>query len=162
MGNELMGVVSTKRPKRSIDLVATFSEGFADGWFMALKESFKMELDIKFTERKKDRVSYYEWTQGPYFCFSEGQIVYDVKEGYTCWQEALEKVNLACQIVEAKKNIPIKIENEVTGKPEYGIMEGYVRFVLLKPDEGRKRLLPFVGYQLSQSNFVGFLKTGKL
>ncbi|MFZ2949250.1 MAG: hypothetical protein WA003_07165 [Desulfuromonadaceae bacterium] len=162
MGNEQIGTISTKRPKRSTDLIATFIEGFADGWFMSLKESFKMELDIKITERKKDRISYYEWTQGPYFCFSEGQIIYDVKEGYMCWQEALKKVNLACQIVAAKDSIPIKVDNEITGKPEFRVLEGYVCFVLLKPNEGRTKLIPYVGYHFSQNDFVNFLKTGKL
>lgn len=154
--------MSTKRPERSANLIANFVDGFADGWHMALKESFKTELDIKFTERKKDKLSYYEWTQGPYFRFSEGQIIYDVKDGYVCWQDALKKVNLACQIISSKDNIPIKVDNEVTGKPEFRVLAGYVQFVLFRPDEERTKLFPYVGYNLSQNDFVCFLKTGTL
>lgn len=148
--------------KRSATLNATFIDGFADGWYMALKESFKMELDIKLTERKKNKISYFEWTQGPYYCFSEGQLIYDEKEAYSCWQDALKKINLACQVVAAKANIPIKIDNEVTGKPEYRVLDGYVKFILFKPDEGRTKLIPYIGYNLSQNEFVSFLKAGKL
>lgn len=157
-----MKINSLKKAVKSTDLIANFVEGFAYGWHMALKESFKMELDIKFTERRKDKISYYEWVQGPYYCFSEGQLIYDVREAYTCWQDALKTVNLACQIVAAKKNVPIKIENKETGKPEFRVLEGFVQFLLLKPDEGRTKLVPYVGYNLSQNDFVRFLKAGKL
>lgn len=148
--------------KRSADLNASFIDGFASGWFMALKDCFKMELDIKLTERKKNKISFYEWTQGPYYCFSEGQLIYDAKEAYASWQDALEKVNLACQIIAAKPNIPIRTDNEITGKPEYRLLEGYVQFLVFRPDEERTKLVPYVCYKLSQNNFVGFLKTGKL
>lgn len=148
--------------KRSTDLNACFIDGFADNWYMALKESFKMELDIKLTERKKNKVAYHEWTQGPYYCFSEGQLIYDSRAAYTCWQDALAKVNLACQIVAAKPNIPIKTDNTVTGKPEFRVLEGYVQFILFKPDAERTKLVPYVGYELSQANFINFLKTGQL
>jgi len=159
MANKQTEHVSTKR---SADLNSRFIDGFADGWYMALKESFKIELDIKLTERKKNKASYFEWTQGPYYCFSEGQLIYDTKEAYTCWQDALKKVTLACQIIEAKSNIPKKINNDITGKSEFTILEGYVRFLLLKPDEDRTKLIPYIGYNISQNEFVCFLKTGKI
>lgn len=159
MNKKRTDIASTKR---TADLNASFIEGFADCWYMALKESFKMELDIKLTERKKNKISYYEWTQGPYYCFSEGQLIYDVRDAYTCWQASLKKVNLACQIVAAKPNIPIKIDNEVTGKPESRVLEGYVQFILFKPNEERTKLIPYVGYDFSQDDFVNFLKTGQL
>lgn len=159
MENKKTGLPSTKR---SADLNVCFIDGFADGWYMALKDSFKMELDIKLTERKKNKISYYEWTQGPYYCFSEGQLIYDVREAYACWQDALRKVNLACQIVAAKPNIPIKIDNEIKGKSEFSVLDGTVQFLLYKPDEKRTKLVPWIGYNLSQNDFVSFLKTGRL
>ena len=152
-------IVSTKR---SADLNVSFIDGYADGWYMALKDSFKVELDIKLTERKKDKLSYYEWTQGPYYCFSEGQLIYDSREAYTCWEDALKKVNLACQIVTAKPNIPIKIDNYDSGKPGNKVLDGYVQFLLFKPDDERTKFVPFIGYQLSQNKFVNFLRTGQL
>jgi hypothetical protein len=152
----------TKRAKRSTELIANFVEGYAANWNFAIKECFKMELNIEFTERKKDTVAYYEWTQGPYFCFSEGQVFYDGKEGYTCWQDALEKVNLACQIKAAKPNIPLKLDNELTGKTEFRVLEGYVQFSLYRLDEARTKLVPYVEYTISQNDFVTFLKTGEI
>lgn len=148
--------------KRTTDLNAIFVNGFAEGWHMVLKDSFKMELDIKLSERKKNKTSYYEWTQGPYYCFSEGQLLYDSVDAYSSWQEAVKNVNLACQIVEAKPNVPIKIDHDVTGKSEFSVIDGYVKFILFRPDEGRTKLVPFVGYTLSQNDFVRFLKTGKI
>lgn len=159
MDNKKTEIISTKR---SANLNASFTDGFADGWYMALNDSFKMELDIKLTERKKNKISFYEWTQGPYYCFSEGQLIYDAKEAYSCWKEALKKINLACQIVAAKPNIPIKIDNETTGKTEFSVLEGYVKFLLFRPDEAHTKLIPYVGYNLSQRDFVRFLKSGKL
>jgi hypothetical protein len=162
MENKQMDTSPLKKAERSQNLIANFIDGFADGWYMALKDSFKDELDIKLTERKKNTIPYYVWIQGPYYCFSEGQLIYDAKEAYTCWQDGLKKINLACQIVAAKPNIPIKIINEVTDKPEYRVLEGYVQFLLFKPDEGHTKLVPYVCYNFSQNDFVNFLKTGKL
>ena len=159
MENKLLDIESTKR---STLLQADFADGFADGWYMTIKESFKMELDIKLTERKKNKIAYYEWTQGPYYCFTEGQIFYDVKEGYSCWQEALKKINLACQVISAKPNLPIKSKNEDTDKTEFRVIDGYVQFVLFKPDYARTKLVPCTEHTLSQNDFVTFLKTGEI
>jgi hypothetical protein len=159
MENKITEITTTKR---SANLIAIFIDGFANSWYLAIKESFKMELDIKLTERKKNKLSYYEWTQGPYFCFSEGQLIYDTREAYTCWEDALKNVTLACQVVAAKPNIPIKIDNDATGKPEYRVLDGYVQFLLFRPDDKRTKLIPYVGYNLSQNKFVNFLRTGEL
>jgi hypothetical protein len=155
-------LIDMKSTKRSAVLQANFVDGFAEGWYMAIKECFKMELDIKFTERKKNKITYFEWTQGPYYCFSEGQIFYDAMEGYYCWKDALKEVNLACQIIAAKPNTSLKYDNDVNGKTEFKIMEGYVHFSLFKPDEARSKLVPFVEHTLSQNDFVSFLKTGEI
>jgi hypothetical protein len=162
MENRPIETSKSKRAKRSTELIADFTDGYAVGWYMAIKDSFKKELNIEFTERKKAKVSYYEWTQGPYYCFSEGQVFYDVKEGYTCWQFALKKVNIACQIIAAKSNTPLKYDNEISGKTEYMVIVGYVQFKLFKPDEERTKLDPYAEHILSQNDFVCFLKTGKL
>lgn len=154
-----METVSTKR---STALIANFINGFASGWYMALRESFKMELDIKLTERKKQKISYLEWTQGPYYCFSEGQLIYDIPDAYSCWEDALKKVNIACQVIDSKANTPLKVDKEATGKFEFKVLAGYVKFLLFKPDENRTKLIPYIGYRLSQNDFVNFLKTGVL
>jgi hypothetical protein len=145
---------------RSAELVASFDNGFVVGWHMAVRESFKEELDIKLTDRKKDKISYREWTQGPYFCFSEGQVFYDSSQAYSNWQNALANINTACQIVEAKPNTPQKVVNERTGKNTFRISDGYVKFVLFKPNADRDKLIGFVGYHMTQNQFVKFLQYG--
>jgi hypothetical protein len=160
MENKPMEIPMAKRVTRSSELIANFVDGYADGWFFAVKENFKM--DIEFTERKKEKISYFEWTQGPYYCFSEGQVFYDAKEGYSCWKDALKKLNLACQITSAKPNTPLKYDNEVTGKTVFRVIEGNVQFSLFRPDESRTKLVKFKEHTLSQNDFVTFLKTGEI
>lgn len=40
-----------KSGKRSDKLIATFKEGFADNWYMAVRDCFRTQLDIKYTSR---------------------------------------------------------------------------------------------------------------
>ena len=150
------------RRERSTELIANFVDDFADGWHMAVRESFKEELDIKLTDRKKNKIAYKEWTQGPDFCFSEGQILYDSKQGYSNWQNATAHIKLAYQIVEATPNIPEKIVNEQTGKNSFRTSDGYVKFVLYKPNADRDNLIAIVGYHMTQNQFVKLLQSGDL
>jgi len=147
---------------RSTELIATFEDGFAVGWHMAVRECFKEELDIKLIDRIKHKISYIEWTQGPYFCFSEGQIFYDSKQGYSNWHNAMANINIACQIIEAKPNVPDKYVNEITGKNNFKISEGYVKFVLFKPNAERNKLKADDEYHMTQNQFVKFLQYGEL
>jgi hypothetical protein len=147
---------------RSTELIATFEDGFAIGWHMAVRECFKEELDIKLTDRIKQNISYTEWTQGSYFCFSEGQILYDSKQGYSNWHDAMANINIACQIVEAKPNMPEKFVNEITGKNNFRLSEGYVKFVLFKPNADRNKLTDVAEYHMTQNQFVRFLRFGDL
>jgi hypothetical protein len=133
--------------KRSTDLIAIFEDGFAVNWFMAVRECFKDKLDIKLTERKKDKISYLQWTQGPYFSFSEGHTFYDTKLAYSNWVLAVSNTKIAYQVMEAKRNEP-------------SMPDGYVKFVVFKPNVNRDRLIPFVGYKVTQNEFVNLLKYG--
>jgi hypothetical protein len=66
---------------------------------MAVKECYRNQLDIKFTERKKKNKSYFEWTQGPYYSFAEGHLFYDTqkayKKGKKGWKDALKVIKIA-------------------------------------------------------------------
>lgn len=146
--------------EKTTELIANFKDGFADGWYIAVKECFKEELDIKLTDKKKDKISYREWLQGPYFCFSEGQILYDSKQGYSNWRNAIANINIACQIIEAKPNRPEKFVNEITGKNSFRISEGYVKFVLFKPNADCNKLTGVAEYHMTQNQFVKFLQYG--
>lgn len=141
---------------RSLDLIANFENGYARGWVFAVGECFRDQLDIKYTERvntspdgKKRIIS--QWTQGPYFCFNEGHILYDSPNGYLPWKEALKSFNFQCEILRASPCVTT---------PSRGITPGSVIFKLSSPDEKRESLKTIGQYHLSQSKFVEFLKIG--
>ena len=138
--------------KRHTNLIAHFVNGYADGWFMAVKESYRNALDIKYTERKKDKKSFFEWTQGQYFSFAEGHLFYDTPKGYEKWEKALRAIKTCCKIVSAT---PIELKNKK-------LVEGRVKFIIYKPDEKFTSLKAVKNYKLSQTEFVIFLKTGVL
>ncbi len=139
--------------KRHTNLVANFVDGYADGWYMAVKECYRNELDIKYTERKRNKQSFWEWTQGPYFSFAEGHLFYDTPKAYGKWEDAIKYIKIACQITSATPTILDRNKNFV---------EGIVNLTIYKPDEKLTSLKAVKNYKLSQTEFVNFLKTGVL
>jgi hypothetical protein len=139
--------------KRHTQLIADFVDGYADGWFMAVKECYRNQLDIKLTERKKNIQSYLEWTQGPYFSFAEGHLFYDTPKAYKKWGQALKVIKKACKITSATPTILDRNKN---------LVEGTVKFTMYKPDKKATSLIAIRDYKVSQREFVDFLKTGQL
>jgi hypothetical protein len=139
--------------KRTTHLIADFVDGYAEGWFMAVKDCYRNQLDIKFTERKKNKKSSFEWTQGPYFSFAEGHLFYDTPKAYKKWEQALKVIKKACEITSATPTILDRNKN---------LVEGTVTFTLYKPDKKSNSLIAVKEYKLSQKEFVNFLKTGEL
>ena len=145
--------------KRTRNLIAEFSNGYAKGWFIPVKECFKRELDIRYTARTKKRETYFEWTQGPYYCFSAGQVLYQSNKAYTLWSEGVKLTDFAIQIVEATPNSPkFSHDSESIG----GVNYGFVRFVLYISKKNELSLTSFSCYTLSQNEFVNFLKYGEI
>ena len=142
-----------KTGKRETRLIADFVNGYADGWFMAVKECYRNQLDIKFTERKKDNKSYFEWTQGPYYSFAEGHLFYDTPKAYKKWDQAIKAIRIACKITSATSTVLDKNKN---------LLEGVVNFTIYEPDKEFNSLMAAKEYKLSQKEFVNFLKTGHL
>ena len=124
-----------------------------NGWFMAVKECYRNELDIKYTGRKKHKQSFFEWTQGPYFSFAEGHMFYDTTKAYKKWGEAIKAIKIACKIVSATPTMLDKNKK---------LVEGMVVFTIYKPDAKLTSLKAVKDYKLSQTEFVNFLKTGLL
>lgn len=151
-------IITTGKNRRTDELLASFVDGYAEGWFMAVGEQFRNELDIKYTKRVVNKVDYYKWTQGPYFCFAEGQVFYDSPYGYGIWSEALKKIKMACKIVEAKPNT-LSADELIDSKRT--INKGYVKFNLYEPNIERTFLTTIKECELSQDDFVFFLQTGK-
>ena len=139
--------------KRHTHLIADFVNGFADGWVMAVKECYRNELDIKLTERMRDKQPYLEWTQGPYFSFDEGHLFYDTPKAYQKWGQALKTIKIACKITSATPTTLDKDKN---------LVEGVVEFTKYKPDANFTSMVAVQDYKLSQREFVNFLKTGRL
>ena len=139
--------------KRQTQLIANFVKGYAEGWFMAVKECYRNELDIKLTERKKNKQSYPEWTQGPYFSFAEGHLFYDTPKAYKKWNQAIKAIKIACKITSATPTMLDKNKN---------LLEGMVNFTTYKPDKKATSLMAVQDYKVSQREFVHFLKTGQL
>jgi hypothetical protein len=142
-----------EKGKRDTELVANFVDGYAEGWVMAVRECYRNQLDIKYTERKKNNQSVYEWTQGPYFSFGEGHVFYDHPNGYLEWHLALKFINVACKV-----NSGAPTTRGKNGK----IIDGIVDLIIYEPDKNSKSLIPVRTCRLFQKDFVNFLKTGKI
>jgi len=141
-----------KKQERSERLIADFEDGYAKGWFMAIGEHYRNELDIILSERSKKKETYLIWTQGPYFSFAPGNIFYDNKSAYeTVWSEAVKNINIACQITSAT---PCKLD-------EKGLFsDGIVEFRIFRKNSANNGLTFSETRECSQTNFVNFLKTG--
>lgn len=183
-GNEDEQQEKVGRGKRSLELIADFKDGYAVGWHFAVRECFKDQLDIKQTERKvpligKDgkevmvsdtdengkpkldengkpkmkvqKVARLFWTQGKCCTFSQGDTFYDTPKAYELvWKEALKHIGKCCRIVQAAPDTP-------------DFKAGSVTFTLTKPKEDGTGLeAEGERYELSQAEFVEFLRTGNL
>jgi len=144
----------TNREKRSETLIANFQDGFADNWFMAVGTCFRNELDIKKTKRIKAGKQHEVWTQGSAYNFKEGQILYDTPAGYSTWEDALKEVTLICKIVKSEPKT-IQSSNKIQS-------DGIVNFVLYKINSDKTGIIETSSIELSQSDFVVFLKTGEI
>lgn len=160
-----------KSGKRSSELIANFINGYASGWYIAVRESFRPQLDIKHTARigtksteegKLYKSQVRVWTQGPRIAFDKGQIFYDTPLGYGEWSKALKQIKLACAIIDAKPNeIKKKKADNIKGQMNE-LIDGFVVFELLFPNHERTKLIAKDKYELSQNKFVDFLISGTL
>ncbi len=159
-----------KSNKRSTKLIANFLDGYADGWNMAVRESFRPQLDIKFTPRVQERLNGIDkaekghvkvWTQGPRIAFDKGHVFYDTRLGYEKWERALKHINRACIVIEAKPN-GVKKKKTNNNKGQYELIPGFVEIELLTPNRERTSLVPEGVYKISQNEFIEFLISGNL
>ena len=157
-----------KSRERSKKLIATFKEGFADNWYMAVRESYRSQLDIKYTskienESKGDVKKINKlWTQGPRISFAKGNIIYDTPYGYLLWNEALKHIKVACVVINGKPN-DVKITKFPNSKVNaYELIDGFVEFELLVPNDNNSKLIKSREIKMSQNEFVEFLINGNL
>jgi hypothetical protein len=195
---------------RSLNLIANFIGDYAQGWYLAVGKYFKDTLDIKYTERvetvKIDGVVQYDkiidnngntknkqkrrkvsrLTQGPFYCFDAGHVIYDTPKAYLQWSEALKHLKIRCEVLmgtpnrfkkecaewskvyedkdgcwwakkRSKGGEPIRL-----GKTLDNYLTGQVKFKLSKPNKDKSAMEAVGQYSLTQTGFVEFLKTGNL
>ena len=142
-----------KRQNRSLDLIANFIDGYAEGWHFAVGKCFSDQLDIKFTDRVVNGKKTKRWTQGKLFCFVEGYVIYDTPEGYLQWSEALKHIKLRCFVI---RGVPNRLDDKGN------LVNGSVFFKISEPNKNKDGLETIGQYNLTQNDFVTFLKTGVL
>ena len=120
-------------------------------WFMCLPVFFNNALDIKDTERKKDKKSYWVWTQGADFSFSTGDTIYDTNEAYKTWSEAIKKINICIQVTQA-----VPASSSETGLR----FPGRVTADLYLPDISKTKLNKVTELKMTQYEFVSLLIFG--
>ena len=147
------------RENRLTVLLKDPHEEHALGWYMCVPACFNEALDIRLTERvdKKKRLESKDrkkrvWTQGSSFAFARGDTLYDTRNAYRMWQEALESIGLCVQVKDASP----------AGAMESGGNRscGSVTFVILTPDEGRTKIVERATRTVSQDEFVRLLIEG--
>ncbi|GEM_PF-3091717 len=124
----------------------------------AIKRLNRLTIELAYPQEapksgKTSKQSVFEWTQGPYFSFTEGHIFYDTPKAYKKWKKAIKAIKIACKIVSATPTMLDKNKK---------LVEGIVIFTIYKPDAKLTSLKAVKDYKLSQTEFVNFLKTGVL
>lgn len=149
---------------RSLQLIADFSNGYADGWEMAVKECFRTQLDIRYTVRVENQPAasgpaikrqIKVWTQGPRIAFDLGHVFYDTPLAYGRWDQALRQMKRACVVTEASPN-------DIRKGSINELIDGHVLIKLFVPNQSRTGLVPQGRFKFSQNEFLDFLITGKL
>ena len=138
------------RQDRSLDLIANFVNGFAEGWYYAVGECFRDELDIKYTLRKEliegKKKDIMRWTQGPFYSFKEGHTLYDTPKAYLQWSEALKYIRLICEVIRATPN---------TVSDDNKFINGSVTFTLNKPNYDKTGITNIGQHTMKSPNCVG-------
>lgn len=140
------------RELRNTRLIADFSDGFAEGWAMAVPRGFREALDIQLTVRKVKEKNVKLWTQGRSFNFQHGDTLYDTPDAYLVWEKALKVLTLAVAVEEARP-----AEYSPSGSDD-----GYIRFRVYRPNKARTRIEPAEEIESTQTAFVEFLQTGAI
>lgn len=147
-----------KKIPRSTTLIAEFKDGFAKGWKMAVGEWFRDALDIRLTDRIVNKKKQKVWTQGKLFSFKQGDLITDCKNEYgLIWEEAVKKINIAIQVLDAHSAFYF-----VNDLEERKYSAGNVLFQILRPNNLKTKLIKAEFGRCSQVDFIEILKTGNI
>ena len=99
---------------RQFALIATFVDGFTQGWKMAVPSAFKDALDIKRTPVIIDKKETLMWTQGHNYDFHEGDMIHSAivrntktqgEETRDTWADAMKTLELTVQVISATPSV---------------------------------------------------------
>lgn len=183
-----LGTYRSIKQKRSTELIADFSCGYAAGWAFVVRPCNYMALDIMYTKLvkkidgkivKDDKgVSLKEdvLTQGKTYSFSLGEIFYSDPIAYEVqWGEALNSLHCSLQIDEATPSfLDADISYEEIHAHQKGghitqgrIVRRYlpvygdVHFSLYRPNADKSRVERVQFFSCRQDEFLQLLMTGK-
>ncbi len=150
--DNLLKIEPTKRFKRSTELLADFSNGYAEGWYFCVPIFFYDALDIKFTFQKKLKL----WTQGSAFNFSTGDMIWNHAYPYC------EK--FVSEIIKPKIGVQVQSSAPCLPKTKHRLRNsGKVNFTIFteRNDPVSKIIWKIAGHHsLSQDGFIEFLIKG--
>lgn len=184
-----LGVYRSVSLKRSPELIADFSKGYADGWAFVVRPCNFLALDIVYSPlvvsgedgkpiKGSDGRSIKEnvLTQGDVYNFSIGQVFYSDPIAYEApWGDALKVLRCSLQIDEVS---PSSVDVEVhfgevpvlsseKRLPRNGIIRRYVpdygdvRFSLYRPNDARDCVKKVQSFSCRQNEFLRLLMTGE-
>ena len=186
-----LGVYRSISLKRSTELMADFSKGYADGWAFVVRPCNFPSLDIVYspiamrrdgvivkTTKNGKEVTVKEnvLTQGEVYNFSLGQIFYSDPIAYEVrWGDALKVLRCSLQVDDVS---PSSVDTEVSfgevpvppsekRPPRNGIIRrfipsyGDVRFSLYRPTDARDRVEKDQSFTCRQNEFLRLLMTGE-
>ena len=183
-----LGTYRSIKQKRSTELIADFSCGYAAGWAFVVRPCNYMALDIMYTKLvkkidgkivKDDKgVSLKEdvLTQGKTYNFSLGEIFYSDPIAYEVqWGDALKSLHCSLQIDEAtpsfldadisyeKVLVPQKSGHHISqGRiiRRYLPVYGDVHFSLYHPNTDKSHVEKVQSFSCRQDEFLQLLRTG--
>ena len=171
--------VSGREDARSPVVVAVFVEGYVLGWRMAVSESFREALDIRFTPRIAGDVKEMIWTQGQCFSFREGDTLHSAIGAPRKLTVQVQRASDACfveresstsdQTLQLRTVDLTKGKAKVRGEEFAGIQilekrysPGSVTLAIYEPDSDGGHLRERQRATTTQVDFVSFLQTGFL
>ena len=171
--------VSGREDGRSPVVLAVFVEGLVPGWRMAVSESFREALDIRFTPRIAGDVKEMIWTQGQCFAFREGDTLHAASGAPRRVTIQVERASDACfveresstsdQTLQLRTVDLSKDKGKTKAEEFHGVQilekrysPGSVSLTIYESDPSGEHLRERHRAMTTQVDFVSFLQTGLL
>ncbi|UJX40400.1 hypothetical protein K9F62_17105 [Desulfovibrio sp. JY] len=157
-------LIAQNKTNRLETLLATFADGYAEGWAFPIASQFREAIDIRFTTQKVNKIPEQAWTQGSRFEFREGYTVYDTREAYETSKTALQHVKVAFQIQKSSPAIPAAVNlQKWPTRPDDAEIKRYIalfgqNYVSHGEEVKKKEYI----LRVQTKRFAGYLEVAKL